>query len=174
MSLQRIKPVVTQVRCNYHDEKTNTYPCEKMTSESHLCKSHLRQGLGLEIKESRIKDGGKGLFAHKDQTFERGDFICSYQGIILTLSPEDLEQGKRIEGDYVLQVGPDRFIDAIETTSSAGRYSNTLRPEDAHLGQNNAQLEYDEEDDLAYLVATKHINGGDEIYTDYAAPDFFD
>jgi hypothetical protein len=133
-----------------------------------MCEGHLRSQLGLCIAPSLIRGAGYGLFVADGHTFMRGGFICPYEGEKVE-SPSNAE----VSGEYVLQLDDATFVDARATTSCAGRYSNTCAIQDRPL-ENNAQLQLHPETGVAWVVATRLIAGGHEVYTDYNSPDYFE
>jgi hypothetical protein len=147
--------------CAYLDTSQN-FACYVITDKSHLCKFHMRSTLGLEVRPSQIVNGGLGLFVAKGHIFKRGDNICIYEGIRVQIRKGNRNYG----GDYVLQLSDQTVIDAMETTSCAGRYANCCREKDLPLA-NNAQLELNTATRVAWLVATRLIKAGSEVFAAY-------
>ena len=115
----------------------------------------------LVIKKSGIPGAGDGLYTIKN--IKKGDRILEYTGEIIENKVDDDKFYS-----YGLTVN-NIIIDAKSTQSQLGRYANDCQRRNksqGHCKSNNAQFEYDEED-RAYLVATKRIRAGGEVFTAY-------
>ena len=112
----------------------------------------------LIVKQSQIKDSGKGLFT--DKSFKKGDKIVEFVGKILTNKQVDKLSDKQKE--YLIELGKNKTLFVAGCKAS---YTN-----DASFGKtkfkNNSEIMIDEEGKV-YLSATKTINAGDEIFTFY-------
>ena len=131
--------------------------------------------LHVEVKMSKIKNAGHGLFALKD--FKKDDYICSYEGPIR--KKEYVDKANAYQASYLMTheflIGTDAvslIVDAIDENTCFARYMND--PLDKKL--NNVHESVD--DSSRYLrrgktwgviemVAKKKIKKGDELYLDY-------
>ena len=121
----------------------------------------------LVVKKSTIPGSGKGLFTTKP--IKKGDRIIEYEGDKLTWS----EVRKRYHNDildanYLFWVKSNVWIDAQYTMDALARYANDANGFSRVKGiTNNAQ--YDVIKQVPYIVATKNIPAGAEIFVSYGA-----
>jgi len=112
-----------------------------------------------EVKRSRIPNAGMGLFAK--QKIKKGDAICWYGGVFV--EKHVIDHGY-YESDYFLtRPGSDLIIDAEDPLSCLGRWANdglSFRP-------NNADFDFEDDERIGFLYATKNIAKGAEIYCGY-------
>lgn len=124
------------------------------------CWQHAVRDLKLRIKTSTMHGAGKGLFAHSREhephewVFRPGEKIIKYYGDVLTG-----EQANDRYGDgtapYGFEVGG-RTIDAA-CRRGIGAFAN-------HKAQSRANAKLAKN---GYLVATKNIKNGSEIFVSY-------
>jgi len=109
----------------------------------------------LEVKPSLIKDAGEGLFAKADVA--EGTTICHYlgtrKGLLDVLRTRDLS--------YVYKFSLFSFIDAQEQPDVLARYVNH------HFDPKARNSEFFNDGNKAWLVASRDIRAGEELYTDY-------
>lgn len=137
--------------------------CTQAISVTHpYCPKHTRQVLGLRVAKSSIPNAGKGLFADRD--FSIGENIVRYGGEILTTAQYDKRYADDAMGAYGVQLDEDRVIDARRTDAGVARYAC-----DYHGSRRKPNAEYvaDDETDEVWVVATRKIKKGQEIFTDY-------
>jgi len=145
-------------RCAYRGKKGR---CKNDTTVTHpYCSKHTKKVLGLSVHKSSIPKAGKGLFAERD--FKKGEQICKYGGEILTVDQYDKRYKDDSMGAYGIQLDEKRVIDAAKTTAGVARYAC-----DYHGSGKKPNAEYISDDDEVWIVATKKIKAGDEIFTDY-------
>ena len=139
------------------------------------CWMHTLADENLRVKQSHIKEAGKGLYAQKgfrlnksnksnEVVFKKGATIGPYTGKIL--SAEQVKRLLKSKRTYILQENPNRFIDAVKTNSGATRYANDCRASNKAKGQckgNNAKFSN------AKVKATKNIKNSEEIFVSYGA-----
>lgn len=114
----------------------------------------------VEIKQSKIKNAGRGLFATKN--FAKGEFICWYFGCLIE---KDFVENGYYDSDYLLH-NPhhsDLIIDAEDEKSCYGRYIN----DSLGLKKNNCEFNFYTDTTSVGIIATKNIKNGDEIYISY-------
>lgn len=113
----------------------------------------------VEIKNSKITDAGKGLFAKKK--IKKGDFICWYFGVLIE---KDFVLNEYYDSDYLLSNPHNELIiDAADPSSCYGRYIN----DSLGLKKNNAEFIFYDNTFSAGVIATKNIKKGEEIYLSY-------
>jgi hypothetical protein len=162
-------------RCTHVNEKTRKRCKNTVCLGLPLCHVHLRTHNHLRIKDSTIKDAGKGLFAYKsaqgrETVFRKDDIIAEYNGELLT----DAEVGERYtEGDeytapYVVNFGEDKNLDGACIRYAAAFANHKKRKKD-----NNAEFLLVGENKLV-LQATKQIRNNDEIFVYYGDEYRFD
>ena len=121
----------------------------------------------LVVKTSTIPGSGNGLFTKKE--IAKGARIVEYTGEIITWKQANKE---RSFSPYIFYVNRNHVIDAVNTPESLGRYANDARGMGKVKGlSNNAQFEKDGLQ--VYLVATKKIPAGGEIFVGYGK-DYWD
>lgn len=156
--------------------------CRVLTDTGYYCQVHARDILGLCVKPSTIKNAGLGLFATRP--FAKDERIDEYRGDVVEREVYE-DEGR---SDYAIDILDAHYvINAIYSTDSFARYSNDAR--DKSL--NNADLRTDEDlveearerrindgegvdekdpegsADQVWLVATRDIKAGQEIFTSY-------
>ena len=149
------------VQCNAITKKG--IRCKRITCKyTTYCWQHTQLIRKFSVKKSTIPGAGNGLFTLKN--IKKGDRIIEYTGEIIDNDKDDNELSI-----YGIGISNDKIIDAKSTQSELGRYSNDCRKESRRKKQcknNNARFE-DDGNDRVYLVATKRIRIGEEIFTDY-------
>ncbi len=119
----------------------------------------------LKVKKSRLKGVGKGLFT--TSPIRKGDIIVEYEGETLTWAQCERRYGKNIDkAKYIFFISSKRVIDADRTPLALARYANDAEGFKKLKGlKNNA--EYDIIKRKPYIVATRSIKAGEEIFVDY-------
>ena len=145
-------------RCAYKGKKGR---CKRETTITHpYCGKHTKKVLGLSVKKSSIPGAGYGLFA--ETTFKKGEHIVQYTGEVLTTDQYDKRYGDDELGAYGITLNDNQVIDAAKTSSGVARYAC-----DYHGSGKKNNAEYVTDDEEVWIVATKKIKPGDEIFTDY-------
>jgi hypothetical protein len=136
-----------------------------------MCAEHLRDRMGLEIKEATNPDWGYGMFSTVAR--EKGENICEYDGrIIIDMANEDSDEDEvpPIQGPYVLQIKqfPPIYIDGARSTN-LGRWVNSAKGLiiNGKSVKNNTQLVYNTRTKQAWVRATRKINPGEELLAAY-------
>lgn len=149
-------------QCAYTDKGRQ---CRRTTVVTHpFCWYHTKTELGLEVKRSTIPGAGLGLFAVRE--FIAGERVAQYDGE--RLSSEEYQQ--RYEGQpmgtYGIELDDDVVLDARRTDSGVARYAC-----DYHGSKNGPNAEFvvffEKSGGEVWIVATKRIKPGDEIFVDY-------
>ena len=120
--------------------------------------------MALLVKKSKLPNAGKGLFT--TTPIEKGEKIIEYKGEII----EWKEYSKRVEQDkdgYLFFISKKRCIDAFSTPQHKARFANDAMGLSRVKGlKNNAQ--YEIEKDKCFIVSTRDIKAGEEIFVDYS------
>jgi uncharacterized protein len=119
----------------------------------------------ISVKESQLPASGQGLWADRD--FRRGDVIVKYDGDRVTWK-ECVRRNENQEGygGYYLYINSRKCIDAQHTLWARGRYANDAAGLNRVNGlRNNAKYEVVKGE--AFIVATRNINAGEEIFVSY-------
>lgn len=120
--------------------------------------------MALIIKKSQIPGAGKGLFTTKD--IKKGSKIIEYRGEIIDWK-EYCKRTKEDKDGYMAYVNRKKCIDAYNTPQYKARYANDAEGIIRKKGlKNNA--EYQIIDDRVYIVATRDIKAGEEIFVSYS------
>ena len=117
----------------------------------------------LYLKKSSIPSAGKGLFTKKD--IKKGEDIIEYTGEIVTWD-ECLKRNDEGKGGYVFYINKNYCIDAYPTPDVLARYANDAKGHIRVAGYTN-NAEYETRGKRVYIVATKNIEKGSEIFVDY-------
>jgi SET domain-containing protein len=119
--------------------------------------------MALIVKKSQLPGAGKGLFTTKP--IKKGTKIIEYRGEII----EWKEYRKRVKEEkdgYLFFIRRNKCIDAYNTPQYKARYANDANGIVRVKGlKNNAQ--YEIHNDKCYIVATRDIKAGEEIFVDY-------
>lgn len=119
--------------------------------------------MSLEVKTSQLPNSGKGLFTKSD--IKKGTKIIEYKGEIIDWK----EYEKRVERDedgYLFFINKKHCIDAFNTPQYKARYANDAAGLSRVKGFRNNSV-YEIEDNKCYIVATRNIKAGEEIFVSY-------
>jgi len=156
--------------------------CRRRTiATSPYCYQHARIIQGLQVKKSKIKAAGKGLYAARD--FKKNERIEEYTGVRTNTAPANIATN-----DYIAEVKSkdegSAWINAENPTkSSIMRYANDCSRKDKECTSNNATFYYyrkpgpkpkNRRDKVVnpnktrmYVKAKRPIKKGAEIYLGY-------
>lgn len=112
----------------------------------------------LEVKTSNIPNAGDGLFSLVD--IDRGEFIAEFTGDVIS-EEESLElEGPR--GHYLISMSNGSILDVFNSDSPA------IKANDAKGSKfrNNSEIQETEDGEM-WLVSTRRIRSGEEIFCDY-------
>lgn len=125
--------------------------------------------MALIVKKSQIPGSGKGLYTTKPLKKEAK--IIEYRGEIIGWK-DYKERVDRDEDGYLFYFNRNRCVDAFHTPQYKARYANDANGFVRVKGlKNNSQ--YEIFDDKCFIVATRDIKAGEEIFTDYTK-DYWD
>jgi uncharacterized protein len=119
----------------------------------------------LLVRESLIPGSGKGLFTTVD--IKKGTPVIQYTGEMLTWNQVQRKyKGDILEALYLFHLGPNKWIDAQDLPKAKARYANDAKGFVKVKSLNN-NSEYQIIDGKAFIVATRDIKAGEEIFVDY-------
>lgn len=114
----------------------------------------------LEVKPSTLPGAGKGLFAKT--IIAKGARMVEYKGTVTTWE----EAKQDATNGYIYFIKPNYVIDGRNHPKSLARYANDAAGLARAKGKgNNARFEADGL--RVFLVATKNIEAGEEIFVSY-------
>lgn len=116
----------------------------------------------LVVKKSTLPNAGKGLFTKVD--IPKGTRITEYKGRVMTWA--DVKKETDDHYGYVFWFNNQFVIDAWQTTKGVAHYANDARGIVKVKGVLN-NSDYETEELRCYIVATKDIPKGSEIFVDY-------
>jgi SET domain-containing protein len=119
--------------------------------------------MALIVKKSQLPNAGKGLYTSK--AIKKGTKVIEYKGEIIDWK----EYEKRVERDedgYLFFIDKKNCIDAFHTPQHKARYANDAAGIKRVKGLTNNCV-YEIEDNKCYIVSTKEIKPGSEIFVDY-------
>jgi SET domain-containing protein len=119
----------------------------------------------LYVKKSQLPKAGKGLWTSED--IKKGERVCEYEGERLTwkecLKRNENQKGK---GAYYFFINSKNCVDAQYTPDALGRYANDAAGPGRKEGFRN-NCKYDVIKGKPYIVATRNIKAGSEIFVSY-------
>jgi SET domain-containing protein len=138
---------------------------------SEFCRAHTIQLFDLVLKKSSIPNSGKGLFTAVAIPPKKR--IAKYTGDIKTI-----EQYKANPSGYAVAIPRGRVIDARSTQSGIARYANDCRLANKRNGDckgNNSKFSISTRAGVTsiFLVSTKRISAGEEIFVSYGGKSFW-
>ena len=116
----------------------------------------------LVVKKSTLPDAGKGLFTKV--LIPKGTRITEYKGKIMTWKDVQAHVDDHI--GYVFWFSNQYVIDAWKTRKGVAHYANDAKGLVRIKGVKNNAV-YDTEKRRCYIVATRDIPAGSEIFVDY-------
>lgn len=119
--------------------------------------------MALLVKRSRLPNAGKGLFTTK--FIPKDSRIIQYRGEVIGWSDYN-ERVKRGEDGYLFYFNRNYCIDAYNTPQYKARYANDAMGIVRIKGVRNNSY-YETEGDKCFIVASRDIKAGEEIYCDY-------
>ncbi|MBC7865828.1 MAG: SET domain-containing protein [Bacteroidia bacterium] len=119
--------------------------------------------MALIVKKSKIPNAGKGLFTTK--AIAKGEKVIEYRGEIIEWKAY-AQRVKDNKDGYLFFLSRNHCIDAWSTPQYKARYANDAIGFTRVKGmRNNSQ--YEVEGKKAYIVTTRALKAGEEIYVDY-------
>ena len=149
--------------------------CLNDTECTRYCPEHLESLYHVKIALSNLPKAGQGLFTTIE--LPRNTRVVQYEGKRIDLR-HDHTASREMGGDYVLNYLPHRFIDAEnEIEGGACRYCNDCTPENRrlkHAAGNNCKFQYDKLNDQVWLITTRCIKAGEELFVGYGSSQYWD
>ena len=118
----------------------------------------------LVAKTSKIPNSGKGLFTEKD--IKKDETIAEFSGGELISQEEADKREAAHEGDYFIGMESGKLLDVYKSKCMA-RYANDAEGFGKIKGLKNNAYIVEQKKNRAFLVATKNIPAGEEIFVDY-------
>ncbi|HEY1038986.1 MAG TPA: SET domain-containing protein [Bacteroidia bacterium] len=122
--------------------------------------------MALIVKKSHLPGAGKGLFTTK--AIRKESRIIEYRGEIIGYKEYRRRARKEID-QYLFYVRRDKCIDAIATPQYKARYANDAAGITRVKGFRN-NSDYLIFEDKCYIVASRDIKAGEEIFVNYTKP----
>lgn len=122
--------------------------------------------MALIVKRSRLPGAGKGLYTTK--AIRKESKIIEYRGEIIGY--QEYRRRARKEADqYLFYLRRDLCIDAMHTLQYKARYANDAAGITRVKGLRN-NSDYIIFGDKCFIVASRDIKAGEEIYVNYTKP----
>jgi len=122
--------------------------------------------MALIIKKSKLPGAGKGLYTTR--AIRKDNKIIEYRGEIIGYK-EYRRRARREEDQYLFYLRRELCIDALHTPQYKARYANDAAGITRVKGLRN-NSDYVIFGDKCFIVATRDINPGEEIFVDYTKP----
>lgn len=122
--------------------------------------------MALVIKRSRLPGAGKGLFTTK--AIRKDNKIIQYRGEIIGYK-EYRRRARREEDQYLFYLRRELCIDALHTLQYKARYANDAAGITRIKGLRN-NSDYIIFGDSCFIVASRDIKAGEEIFVNYTRP----
>ena len=119
--------------------------------------------MALIVKKSQLPNAGKGLFT--TAPIKKGEKVIEYKGEIIDWD-EYLNRVAIDKDGYLFFIDENKCIDAYSTPQHKARYANDAQGLSRFKGLKN-NCEYEIENDKCFIVSTKKIEPGEEIFVDY-------
>lgn len=118
----------------------------------------------LFLGTSTLPNAGKGLYTKVD--IPKGEKIVEYKGEIITWKQCEARFGED-HGGYAFYVNSKHCIDAIYTPQHLARYANDARGISRIKGLTNNSVYEIMKDKKVFIMSTKNIPAGAEIFVSY-------
>lgn len=136
--------------------------CRRNTCKSlPYCHQHLKSELGLFIDTSTIRNAGNGLFTYTAR--RANEYLAPYIGKLLSVNQLNEMYGNHI-APYAVRVSGVSDDDGVYLDAACARGIAAFAN---HKENANARWAVNHQDRSIYIVATKRIKAGDEIFLDY-------
>lgn len=119
--------------------------------------------MALIIKKSTLPNAGKGLFTTK--AISKDSKIIQYRGEIIGYN-EYRRRARNEVDQYLFYLRRDLCIDSMHTPQYKSRYANDAQGFTKIKGVKN-NSDYVIFGDNCFMVATRNIKAGEEIFVDY-------
>ncbi len=119
--------------------------------------------MALIVKKSRLPNAGKGLFTTKP--IKKGSKVIEYRGEVINWKEYERRVAKDEDG-YLFHFNNNYCLDAFNTPQYKARYANDAEGLSKIPGLTN-NSEYEVEGKKCFIIATKDIKAGEEIFVSY-------
>lgn len=117
----------------------------------------------IYVGKSSLPKAGKGLFT--TIPIKKGEVVCEYEGERITWA-EATRRNDKDKGGYVFYLTKKNCVDAYDAVDTFGRYANDAAGLSRVKGTRNNSI-YEIRKNKVYIVATKNIKAGSEIFVSY-------
>jgi hypothetical protein len=155
------KRVQQSLQCSARIKKGEGRRCRNKTLRSGMCQQHLQSQMNLNIRQSKIKSAGLGLFTG-GKSVEKGEIVTPYTGQV-SETP--------ISGNYVLQCTKKYFVNANRSIDVGG-YANECKRGDRERREcegNNSKFVFNPRSKDVNMVSTRMIPPRTEVCIPYGA-----
>lgn len=122
--------------------------------------------MALLVKRSQLPGAGKGLYTTK--AIRKDSKIIEYRGEIIGYN-EYRRRARKAEDHYLFYLRRDLCIDALHTPQYKARYANDAAGLTRVKGHRN-NSDYIIFGDKCFIVASRNIQAGEEIFVNYTKP----
>lgn len=122
--------------------------------------------MALFIKQSQLPGAGKGLYTSK--AISKDSKIIEYRGEIIDYR-EYRRRARKEQDQYLFYLHRDLCIDALHTPQYKARYANDAAGITRVKGLRN-NSDYVIFEDKCFIVASRNIKAGEEIFVNYTKP----
>lgn len=122
--------------------------------------------MSLIVKKSRLTGAGKGLFTSK--AIRKEAKIIEYRGEIIGYK-EYRRRARKEQDHYLFYLRRELCIDALHTNHFKARYANDAAGIKRMKGLRN-NSDYIIFGDKCFIVASREIKAGEEIFVNYTKP----
>lgn len=119
--------------------------------------------MALIVKKSQLPNAGKGLYT--TLPIKKGEKVIEYKGEIINWKEYEKRVAENKDG-YLFFINNKRCIDAFPTPQYKARYANDAAGLSRVPGLRNNCV-YEIEDNRCYIVTTRNIAKGEEIFVSY-------
>lgn len=120
----------------------------------------------LIIKKSKLPGAGKGLYTTK--AIRKESKVIQYRGEIIGYK-EYRRRARKEKDHYLFYLRRELCIDALNTPQYKARYANDAAGITRVKGLRN-NSDYVIFDDTCFIVASRNIKAGEEIFVNYTKP----
>jgi hypothetical protein len=122
--------------------------------------------MALIVKKSQLPGAGNGLYTTK--AIRKDSKIIEYRGEVIG-NKEYRRRCRKMEDQYMFTIGRNRVIDARPTPQYKARYANDAAGITRVKGMSN-NSDYMIFGNKGFIVASRDINAGEEIFVNYTKP----
>ena len=121
------------------------------------CQEAVESNTWVQVGSSWIRGADLGLFAKVG--IRKGQVLTCYMGERLVTRDAICRKDK----SYLMRIGPELYIDSIDSKFSLARYINDCRTKTGY----NVMFLKSRCESCAWVISTRDINKGEELFVDY-------